>query len=113
MEKILLQYCKSVLGVWKSTKNSAVYIETGQAPFGVKFKLYVVKYWVKILKSDGSITKCMYLYLKDMANNPASKNLFNWAYEVKTIVQDRGFNPITAGPSISHVKCRHPCRPRS
>ena len=45
--------------------------------------------WIKILRADNnSFIKCFYLMLKTDADNNISYNKNNWAYQIKTMLQD-------------------------
>ena len=61
LERFYLAFLKSILGVKKSTPNCFVYGELGVFPLIIERKVRILKYWLKILKSDEtSYLKKMY-----------------------------------------------------
>ena len=48
-------------------------------------------YWMKILKSDDNcIMKPIYLMLETDADNNITYNRLNWAYQIKSLLEDIG-----------------------
>ena len=59
-ERLDKQFCRSILGVKKSTNLAALYSELGRKPLIVLRKLRILKYWQKVIESgDSLIKKCL------------------------------------------------------
>ena len=54
-EKVYINFLKQILGVRRQTANHAVYGELGRVPLFVLRKIRILKYWYKILSSQGSL----------------------------------------------------------
>ena len=91
IELVHTKFLRRILKVKKSTNLTALYGELGRIPLVVYRKVIVIKYWIKMLhQSDSSLVKQMYMLLKsdtDLNNNYNGKN---WAYQIKSILQQRG-----------------------
>ena len=60
IERLHKQFCRSILGVKKSTNLAALYSELGRKPLIVLRKLRILKYWRKVIESgDSLIKKCL------------------------------------------------------
>ena len=57
VEKVHSSFCKTLLGVKKSTTNDLVYFELGRLPLYISRKLRIIKYWLKLRKSENCILK--------------------------------------------------------
>ena len=49
VEKVQLDFCKNMLGVKRTTCNIMIYSELGLVPLNAIKKLYMLKYWGKLL----------------------------------------------------------------
>ena len=95
IELIHTKFLRRVLGVKKSTNLSALYGELGRVPLATFRKIIMVKYWIKILsQKDTSLLKTAYLMLKTDADANANYNGKNWAYQLKSILQQHGLEYI-------------------
>ena len=95
IELIHTKFLRRVLGVKKSTNLSALYGELGRVPLATFRKIIMVKYWIKILsQKDTSRLKTAYLMLKTDADANANYNGKNWAYQIKSILQQHGLEYI-------------------
>ena len=75
VEAMLSKFCRWVLNVKKSTNLSGLYGELGRVPFIIQWKFNMIKYWVKLLKSnDTFLPKRIYTTLKEDAD---SGNTYN------------------------------------
>jgi hypothetical protein len=53
----------------------------------------MIKYWLKILSSENnSLIRKMYNVMKEDVNNNISYNGNNWAYQIKTILDEICFS---------------------
>ena len=93
LERFYLAFLKSILGVKKSTPNCFVYGELGVFPLIIERKVRILKYWLKILKSDEtSYLKKMYLdMLVTNENNPEQ---ISWVYNLKQLLFELGFGYV-------------------
>ena len=93
LERFYLAFLKSILGVKKSTPNCFVYGELGVFPLIIERKVRILKYWLKILKSDEtSYFKKMYLdMLVTNENNPEQ---ISWVYNLKQLLFELGFGYV-------------------
>lgn len=64
IEKVLLCFCKRLLGVKESTNTNMVYFELGRIPLVVKRTLQIFKYWLELLNTNNCILGGVYNVLK-------------------------------------------------
>ena len=77
-----------------STNTMALYGDTGRFPIFVDRYVRIVKYWLKIVKSDyaNCIVKSVYTDLfNDVINN---ENTINWVSQVRGLLQRSGFHDV-------------------
>ena len=75
LERVHLQFCKTLLGVKKTAQNDFIYGELGRMPLK-NFRYYaIVKYWIKILQSDSKkyIRITYNMLYQDIAEKPNTK----------------------------------------
>ena len=95
IEVIHTKFCRWILNVKKSTNLRALYGEFGRVPFIIQRKFNMIKYWVKLLKSnDTFLPKKMYRILKDDADSENSYNGSNWASYIKSLLGSLGLSTI-------------------
>lgn len=95
IEMIHSKFLRRVLGVKKSTNLAALYGELGRVPLSVFRKIIMIKYWVKVISRDNStLTKRIYLTLKDDTESGRNYNGKNWAFQIKSILQQHGLGYI-------------------
>ena len=96
IERVHLKLMKRILGVRPQTTNTAVYGELGRVPLNIVGKERILKYWFKIIKSEGSPINKLFKYQIENNNN----NDAMWADQVKS----RKENPqkLTQLSSRSH-----------
>ena len=72
-----------------------LYGELGRPPLCILRKIIMIRYWMKLLKSeDNFIPKQIYFMLKQDADNNKSYSGTNWAYQVKHILDSIGLGNI-------------------
>ena len=81
------RFCRSLLGVKKSTNLSALYSELGRKPLLVFRKISLLKYWFKILNTDNILLKNVYYMLVDDVIAGNNYNGQNWAFQIKKHAQ--------------------------
>ncbi len=89
LENIHLKFCKTVLGVKKSTPNFMVYGELGKFPLSITIKCRIISFWAKLVSGKASkISYLMYklLYSQHEANVIHSR----WMQNVKSILTEVG-----------------------
>ena len=97
-ERVHRKFLKRVLGVKMSTNTMALYGDTGRFPIFVDRYVRIVKYWLKIVKSDyaNCIVKSVYTDLfNDVINN---ENTINWVSQVRGLLQRSGFHDVWTYP---------------
>lgn len=94
IEMVHSKFLRRVLGVKKSTNLSALYGETGRVPLSVFRKTIMIKYWIKIVSQHDSLLKASYIMLKEDTDIGRNYNGKNWAYQIKTILQQHGLEYI-------------------
>ena len=86
--------CRWTLNVRKSTNLVGLYGELGMPPLCILRKIIMIRYWMKLLKSeDNFIPKQIYFMLKQDADNKSYSGT-NWAYQVKHILDSIGLSNI-------------------
>ena len=94
LERLHTRFCRSLLGVKKSTNLSALYSELGRKPLLVFRKIRLLKYWVKILNSDNILLKNAYYILLDNIIAGNNYNGQNWAFQIKNMLNNLGFSHV-------------------
>ena len=104
IELIHTKFLRSILGVKKSTNLAALYGELGRIPLAVTRKINMIKYWMKILQQSGtSIVKLIYLMLKEDADRNSSYNGKNWAWQIKSILEQHGLGYVWYSQTESQI----------
>ena len=111
IERLHTQFCRSILGVKKSTNLAALYCELGRKPLIVLRKLRSLKYWRKVIESGDSLIKSVYSSLYNDALNGRNYNNTNWAYQVKCLLESLGFayvfeNQVLDNLTFNEIKQR-------
>ena len=94
IERIHTRFCRSLLGVKKSTNLSALYCELGRKPLIVFRRIRILKYWSKIIHTDNDLLKGIYSMLFNDTNNNITYNGNNWAFQVKSLLDNLGFSYV-------------------
>ena len=90
VEKVQLDFCKKLLGVKRTTCNIMIYSELGLVPLNAVRKLYMLKYWGKLLVTNNCILKDCYLTLLEKHND----GKINWVSEIHKLLTELGFTEI-------------------
>lgn len=72
IEKIHLEYIKSVLSVSKNTNTAMVYFETGRLPMRTLKLLRIFNFWFKLFQSKNCILKSRHVMLYDECEHTIS-----------------------------------------
>jgi exonuclease III len=99
IERVHLDYCKTLLGVKKTTCNVMVYTELGRYPLRYIRIYRMIKYWCKLLNTNNCILRACY----DTLYADAQRNVKNWAYNIKTELTDLGFSDVWNSQSLEYV----------
>ena len=83
IELVHCKFLRKVLNVKKSTNLDGLYGELCRYPMSISRQIIMIKYWIKILKTDNPILFNMYTLLKNDANNNNKYSGTNWAYYKK------------------------------
>jgi hypothetical protein len=84
------KFCRKVLGVKKSTNLIGMYGELGILPLSVIRKFNMIKFWAHIINNPNSLQFKVYQTLHDDVNGGNTYNGQNWAYQVKSILEELG-----------------------
>ena len=101
IERVHLKFCKSLLKVKSSTNNMAVYGELGRYPLYVNRLYRIIKYWCKIMQTENIIIYTLYNCLLEKINQ---RNVKNWAYDVKCLLDQYGFTYVWNNPASVDLK---------
>ena len=96
IERIHLQFCKSILKVRKSTINATVYAELGRYPLYITRHVQIVKYWFKVINTNNILLKKVY----DFAKQDCLKGLNNWVPYVCRSLNENGFSYVWENPFL-------------
>lgn len=91
IEKIHLQFCKKLLCVRKTTSNNMIYFELGRLPLQFFRQIRIIKYWLKLLKTDNCILRSCY---KELLCRIDTNCKFNWLRNVRDLLSTMGFHDI-------------------
>lgn len=95
IETVHTKFCRWVLHVRKSTNLSGLYGELGRFPLVIHRKISMIRYWIRLLNSDDSfIPKKIYIMLKNDVDINRTYNGANWAFQVKSILDNLGLSNI-------------------
>lgn len=95
IELIHTKFLRRLLGVRKSTNLTALYGELHRVPMYITRKINMIKYWAKMLcQKDSSLIKRTYLFLLTEIDTNANYNQTNWAFQIKSILEEHGLNNI-------------------
>jgi hypothetical protein len=85
LERIHLRFIKMLLGVKRSTSTAALYVETGRFPLYLRFKINIVKYFIRLQNmEDGKIVKKVFNMLKHLDD----VGFKVWTSDVRDILQE-------------------------
>ena len=90
IERLHTKFCRSLLGVKKSTNLSALYSELGRKSLIIFRKIRILRYWMKLLNTDNILLK--HTYTDALAGN--NYNGQNWAFQMKNMLDNLGFSHI-------------------
>ena len=83
IEKIHTMFLKRLLGVKRSTSNDMIYSETGRLPLIVNRKFNMLKYWLKLTRTENCVLKNIYEMTLRSCNHQNNKN---WSAEIRDIL---------------------------
>ena len=98
IETVHTKYCKQILKVKRNTPNFMVYCELGRLPMIVIRKLRIIKYWVKLLKTNNCILQNIY--------EEMNSYLFeeSWVYKVKELLCGLGLYSFWLSQTVPNEK---------
>lgn len=103
IERVHVQFCKSILKLRRNTANFYVYGELGRRPLVCKRYLRVIKYWLKIVMYGSKpLIQETYkmLYREVEANNTIS----NWVSRVKNLLTTMGFGDVWLHQGVANTE---------
>ena len=94
IERVHTRFCRSKLGVKRSTNVAALYMELGRFQLTVFRQIRMLTYWSKLVKSDDPLLRATYSMLRDDVNQGNTYNNQNWAYHIKSLLDQLGFGYV-------------------
>ena len=70
-----------------NTCTAVIYGELGRYPIYVNRYMRIIKYWLKLVKTDNIILRCVY----NQALSDSNKGHLNWVSNVKRLLNQYGF----------------------
>ena len=103
IERVHLHFCKNLLGVKLQTQNNFIYGELGRTPLKYKRLLGIIRYWLKIIRSENiKFVKGIYkTMLLDIEQRPTKQN---WAKIVKSLLESVGLNYAWIFQDVGNIK---------
>ena len=101
VEKIHTMFLKRLLGVKRSTSNDMVYCETGRLPLIVNRKFNMLKYWLKLTRTENCILKNIYEFTLKSCNQ---HNIKNWLIEIREILFSIGMVDVWRQQKVENEK---------
>ena len=86
IERVHTRFCRSKLGVKRSTNVAALYMELCRFPLMVFRQIRMLTYRSKLVKSDDPLLRATYSMLRDDVNQGNTYNNQNWAYHIKSLL---------------------------
>ena len=99
VEKIHTMFIKRLLGVKRSASNDMIYCETGRLPLIVYRKFNMLKYWLKLTRTENCILKNIY-EVTLMSCNQEKFN--NWLGEIREILISIGMIDVWNYQSVEN-----------
>ena len=102
LERIHLDFLKSILKLKKCTPNVMVYGEFGRFPLEIMVKSRMIKYWCKLISGKSTKISCIiykllyYMYRTDIYSS-------KWILKVKNIIQETGLNYIWLNNDVENI----------
>ena len=94
-ELIHTKFLRRILCVRKSTHLAGLYGELGRVPLSLICKVNILRYWLKLLRSDDQcLSKQVYNYLKHDVNNNITFHGKHWVKQIKTILNELGLSNL-------------------
>ena len=103
IERVHLQFCKTLLGVNQSTQNSYIYGKLGRIPYQIQRYFSIIKYWFKVInKDENKYVNAIYkMMLRDLEINARK---INWASLVRNLLSNLGFFAVWLNQGVGDVK---------
>lgn len=95
LKRLHRKFLERTLNVKMSTCNAAVYMETGRYPLCINWKKRIVRYWLKLVKSENSILENIYMKLLIDCENGEK----NWLYNIKMLLSQIGLEEVWLFPT--------------
>lgn len=94
IELLHRKFIRKILCVKTSTNIDGLYGEVARYPMKIKRQLIMIKYWLKLIKSENTLTKRIYEMLRVDAENNITYREMNWAFQIKRILEECGLGYI-------------------
>ena len=94
IEIIQNRFCKNILGVQRSSSNSACRAELGIYPVDLDVSVRIVKYWLRLRQLNMSSHPLQVDALQSQHYLPENSRRKNWIHHVKEILDNSGYSYI-------------------
>ena len=97
IELIHTKFCRWILHVRKSTNLTGLYGELGRVPFIVirKIRMIMINCCIELLSlGENTVPRKIYMMLKHDAANNISYNGANWAFQIKSLLDELGLTYV-------------------
>ena len=110
IDKIHIKFCKNILGVRTQSPNYAVYGDLGRYSLSVIAKERSIKFWLKILAYNNSLTFNLFQTQIDdldaLAQPGRFKHKRSWAHGIKSLLDNLGFSQMWHNQLIEVIRNR-------
>ena len=93
-----MNFCKRILSVKRSATNVVILSELVRTPLCIDRKIKILKYWLKVLKTNNCILKSLY---EDMLQ---WQNGCNWLCQVTSILLSLGFGDVWYSQHVNYIE---------
>ena len=104
IEKVHTSFLKRIVGVKRSTNNAMIYNETCRVPLVIRRKFNMVKYWLKLSKTENCILKSIY---ETELEYCIAKNSKNWINEIQKILHSTGMSDVWLCQHVADERTFH------
>ena len=101
LERIHTRFCKQILNVKIQTPNNFIYGELGRLPLKLQRLPCIIKYWIKITRTDDR--KYIKLVYKQMLNDiNTNDETTNWTSKIKNLLNTMGFGYVWLNQGVEN-----------
>lgn len=97
IERVHTNFCKRILKVKKCTSNFMVYSELGRLPMSIIRKLRIIKYWLKLIKTENCILRNVY---EEMVSQLIPNT---WCFNVRELLVSLGMHEVWLSQNVANT----------